>query len=125
MLSCSRAHRPFVPVDAHWPRQRAREAIKRLNSPFIVATGDVSTVGICEDQTVLRIGCWDTPTDIDPIVLEAGVDYPPADSLVSGLFATGTTGEPECALNNHRGRVNRIVYVRSDTRRVWREIVHN
>src|SRR3546814_19519572 len=51
ILSCIRAHRPFVPVDAHWPRQRAREAINRLNSPFIVATGDVSTVGICEDHT--------------------------------------------------------------------------
>src|SRR3546814_5086850 len=90
MLSCIRAHRPFVPVDAHWPRQRAREAIKRLNSPFIVATGDVSTVGICEDHTVLRIGCWDPPTDIDPIVIEAGVDYPPADSLVYGFFTSGT-----------------------------------
>src|SRR3546814_12201947 len=54
ILSCIRAHRPFVPVDAHWPRPRAREEIKRLNSTFIVATGDASTLRICQDHTVLK-----------------------------------------------------------------------
>src|SRR3546814_14755791 len=69
ILSCIRAHRPFVPVDAPWPRPRARSVIKRLNSPFIVTTGHVSTVGIREPHTALRIGCWDPPTDRCPTVI--------------------------------------------------------
>src|SRR3546814_17497514 len=60
---------------------------------------------------VLRIGCGDPPTDMDPIVVGGGGYYPPADSLVYGFLTSGTTGEPKCALNIHRGLVNRIDYM--------------
>ena len=86
--------------------------IKRLDPALLVAAGDVSAVHAVEDLPTLTIKCSKPPEDLDSNTMETGVDHrPDEDSLIYGFFTSGTTGQPKCALNIHRGLVNRIDYM--------------
>ncbi|SMC66646.1 non-ribosomal peptide synthetase [Kibdelosporangium aridum] len=100
----------FVPLDPAWPIDRLNAIMAELTPPAIVASP--ATV---ETVTELR---WALPTVIvdcaqsrhdpaAPIPPPVGREPGPED-LIYGFYTSGSTGTPKCALNHHRGLVNRL-----------------
>ena len=91
----------FVPLDPHWPAQRLATALDVLAPPVTVTDG-----------TPVRAG---RALDVREAALAESADRPgvpvgPGD-LAYGVFTSGTTGTPRCALNTHGGLVNRLRFM--------------
>lgn len=82
----------FVPLDPQWPEQRLRTALDVLD-PAVTVTADLARVGALTE-----------------VAERPGVEVG-ADDLAYGVFTSGTTGTPRCALNHHRGLVNRLRFM--------------
>ncbi len=95
----------FVPLDPAWPVQRLQQALSMLVGQ-VVLCGDVATV---PDESRGRA----LVVDIDalvPISLRPCVRLEPEDPIY-GIFTSGTTGRPKCAMNNHGGLTNRFRFM--------------
>lgn len=121
MLAAMRLGAPFVPVDASWPRERLRSTLRRLD-PKVVLTdrdpGSWSDLG----PEVLEVDCLPaTPSGPADRGLPGPAGRGPSghpvpgsgdvaglDDVIYGFFTSGTTGAPKCALNLHRGLLNRF-----------------
>nr|WSX78077.1 non-ribosomal peptide synthetase [Streptomyces sp. NBC_00899] len=106
MIALMKLAAPFVPVDETWPRERFEEVIETLAPPVVLQAGKV-----------------DPPTDDARLFLvvdaasfdelHSNLHGPSAglDDLAYGFFTSGSTGTPKCALNVHRGLLNRFVHM--------------
>ncbi|MEV6521580.1 amino acid adenylation domain-containing protein [Longispora sp. NPDC051575] len=78
----------FVPLDPEWPAATLDATLAVLAPRLVV------------DRTVSYESTLDRP----------GVPLGPED-LIYGIFTSGSTGTPRCALNTHRGLVNRFAFM--------------
>ncbi|MFF5108240.1 amino acid adenylation domain-containing protein [Streptosporangium sp. NPDC000509] len=110
LLGVMKTGSAFVPLDPCWPIDRLRTIVAELSPPAVLASP--ATV---ETITELRLSiptvivdCSEPPRD------PADLEPPPADrapgpeDLIYGFYTSGSTGTPKCALNHHRGLVNRL-----------------
>lgn len=112
ILACIRAGRPFVPLDVAWPHDRLAGIVQRLDPALVVAAGDVPTVDTAKQFKTLSLKISGFSVDSSLTLERPEADQSPSpDALVYGFFTSGTTGQPKCALNMHRGLVNRIDYM--------------
>jgi amino acid adenylation domain-containing protein/thioester reductase-like protein len=93
----------FVPIDPAWPAGRIRTAIEVIHPKLVLRTADVVVAHPAPSMVVLLAGIAPSPTR--PAV------YPGPDALVYGVFTSGTTGTPKCALNVQRGLANRFRFM--------------
>lgn len=91
----------FVPLDPHWPEQRLATALAVLAAPVTLTAG--GPVGRGRSLTV-RVG------SLPERAARPGIDLGPED-VAYGVFTSGTTGTPRCALNRHGGLVNRLRFM--------------
>lgn len=106
----------FLPLDPLWPRQRVRAALDVLK-PKVVLHGQVPP----PDGHPAR---W-MPVDVRRIVPNpdrAALDCA-ADEPVYGIFTSGTTGTPKCAMNTHGGLANRFRFMTRYFRATGEEVV--
>nr|WP_082534647.1 non-ribosomal peptide synthetase [Nonomuraea pusilla] len=100
----------FVPLDPAWPIDRIGAIVAELSPPAVVASpATVETVAQLDPALPVVIAdCAEAP------YAPAGRTSPPADrnpkpeDLIYGFYTSGSTGTPKCALNRHRGLVNRL-----------------
>jgi amino acid adenylation domain-containing protein/thioester reductase-like protein len=108
MIAAMKAGSPFVPVDSAWPEERIRVVLAQLQPPVVLTAGPGGyrpPPGIqCLDVDLSRL-----PTG-PPRGAAAG-PRPGVDDLMYGFFTSGSTGTPKCALNWHRGLLNRFEYM--------------
>lgn len=95
----------FVPLDPAWPEGRLRTTIGTLRPRLVICAepGDLP-----EDLRELA-----APVELDliePTPQRPGVPIEP-DGLCYGIFTSGTTGSPKCALNVHAGLANRFRFM--------------
>ncbi|MFC5750156.1 non-ribosomal peptide synthetase [Actinomadura rugatobispora] len=100
----------FVPLDPAWPAERLKTVVSELAPSAVVAspaTADaIADLGLALPTVI--VDCAEPPHD------PAGPTPPPADrrpapqDLIYGFYTSGSTGTPKCALNDHRGLVNRL-----------------
>ncbi|MEE1760885.1 MULTISPECIES: non-ribosomal peptide synthetase [unclassified Streptomyces] len=92
----------FVPCDPAWPEERLRTVLKVLDPPLSLTTGSlVPTDGrsrVVSHRTVV-------PSTVRPTL------RPAPDRPVYGVFTSGTTGVPKCAVNLHGGLTNRFRFM--------------
>lgn len=91
----------FVPLDPHWPADRLRTALDVLR-PRVTLTAGAPVPG--GRQLPVRVDAL-AGTDRRPTV-ESGPD-----DVAYGVFTSGTTGVPRCALNTQRGLGNRLQFM--------------
>jgi amino acid adenylation domain-containing protein/thioester reductase-like protein len=116
MLAVLKTGAAFVPLDAKWPQARLGGMI-RACSPKVV----LSIAGPGAEQEFEPIGdiaAADAPAtlavDLDrlagPTADRFGPPARPAD-IAYGFYTSGSTGVPKCALNTHRGLLNRFLHM--------------
>ena len=102
MLALLKLGAAFVPLDGQWPDRRLATALDVLDRPLtITAPGAPVPQG---KELPVRIASL-VETGERP-----GVAVGP-DDLAYGVFTSGTTGNPRCALNRHGGLVNRLRFM--------------
>jgi len=102
MLALLKLGAAFVPLDGKWPDRRLATALDVLDPPLtITAPGTPVPRG---KELPVRIASL-VETGERP-----GVAVGPGD-LAYGVFTSGTTGTPRCALNHHGGLVNRLRFM--------------
>ena len=105
MIASMKIAAPFVPVDPTGPAERTVRMIETLDA----------TVAVC--ATSAPIGSLDLCSlEFDALGIDETAsppDGPPAglDDMVYGFYTSGSTGTPKCALNVHRGLLNRFTYM--------------
>lgn len=97
----------FVPLDPAWPVQRLEQTLDVLGGDVILCA-DPSVVPDAFRARSLVVG-------IDALAPVASASRPgvvldPEDAIY-GIFTSGTTGRPKCAMNNHRGLANRFRFM--------------
>ena len=101
MLALLKLGAAFVPLDEKWPDQRLATALDVLDPPLTITTGAPVPRG---KELPVRVASL-VETGERP-----GVAVGP-DDLAYGVFTSGTTGTPRCALNHHGGLVNRLRFM--------------
>ncbi|SFM63493.1 amino acid adenylation domain-containing protein/thioester reductase domain-containing protein [Streptomyces sp. cf124] len=92
----------FVPCDPAWPEERLRTVLQVLAPPLALTSGSlVRTDG--RSRVVSHRA-------IVPSTERPG-RRPAPDSPVYGVFTSGTTGVPKCAVNLHGGLTNRFRFM--------------
>ncbi|MFE9454681.1 amino acid adenylation domain-containing protein [Streptomyces sp. NPDC006739] len=105
MIAAMKLAAPFVPIDDTAPADRVARMIETLDAKVVVRSGTgrplpVTIPSVHADVTTLR----ELPAP--PSAVRAGLD-----DLVYGFYTSGSTGVPKCALNIHRGLLNRFAYM--------------
>jgi amino acid adenylation domain-containing protein/thioester reductase-like protein len=95
----------FVPVDVDWPVERIRAILKSLQPKVVLA--DEPKAAAVESPAGIRI----VMTDALAVSGSTGRDPLEAQDPIYGFYTSGSTGMPKCAINLHRGLVNRFCYM--------------
>jgi amino acid adenylation domain-containing protein/thioester reductase-like protein len=106
MLAAMQLGVVFVPVDERWPPERIRN-IMQVVRPCLSIGGRTSGSSVDGEWDVLHADC-STLGSMGAVRTSEPVG--PGD-LAYGFCTSGSSGEPKCALNLHRGLLNRFLYM--------------
>ncbi|MGH3663414.1 MAG: amino acid adenylation domain-containing protein [Micromonosporaceae bacterium] len=106
IFSVLKAGAAFVPLDPTWPEERLSAIADQLDPTAVLATAgtvDAATrIGLASRVVTVDSGNPGAPE-------RPGPDrFPKPSDLIYGYYTSGSTGAPKCALNHHRGLVNRL-----------------
>lgn len=129
-LAAMKLGAPFVPLDPGWPADRLHAALAVLRPRLVVVGPDPATGRPAAppdgDGPGADLGAVPTvPVRLDairPTAERPGVPVGPAD-LIYGIFTSGTTGTPKCAMNRHDGLANRFRFMTRWFRATGDEVV--
>lgn len=93
----------FVPMSIEWPSERIRTVLDKL-APKLVVISDSDASGLTS-LPVLNFRLSDLTEQPANVSFRAE----PTDPLY-GIFTSGTTGTPKCAVNTHQGALNRFLH---------------
>ena len=99
MLALMKLGAAFAPCDPAWPADRIQAVHDLLNPRLTLVTGDSGLPGLVVARDLI------TP------VPERPGPPPGPDEPAYGIFTSGTTGTPKCAVNVHRGLTNRFRFM--------------
>ena len=103
LIALHRLGAAFVLCDPAWPADRMKAAMAALDPELLLGADHPGAAGIRAHPVSLdRI----VPSDRSPGAAAPG----PADPAY-GVFTSGTTGTPKCAVNLHRGLTNRFAFM--------------
>jgi amino acid adenylation domain-containing protein/thioester reductase-like protein len=102
MLALHKLGAAFVLCDPAWPADRMKSALASLDPALMLGADHPGAAGI---PVVPVSAAAIVPAGHGPGV-EPGPDEP-----AYGVFTSGTTGTPKCAVNVHRGLANRLNFM--------------
>ena len=117
MLAAMKLSAPFVPVDDVMPPHVQDRMIGALGARVVLCSPAGSgtpslDAGTGADTRPLRV-----VVDVARLSADASSEEvlpsgrPGLDDIAYGFYTTGSTGDPKCALNIHRGLLNRFLYM--------------
>lgn len=105
ILALMKAGAAFVPMDTKWPLERICALLKSLSAPLVICSENQFTE-LTNDFSVLYVSHKNILPDAEDVECEVNPDDP-----IYGMFTSGTTGLPKCAINLHKGILNRFAYM--------------
>jgi len=102
-LSIMKTGAAFIPIDKAWPQKRIALLLSQLKSKCVIV--DDAKYGSTIDESIILDY---RKLNNDKKNLDMNIT---SDHLIYGFFTSGTTGVPKCALNYHKGIVNRLLYM--------------
>lgn len=102
MLALHKLGAAFVLCDPAWPADRMKSALASLDPALMLGRDHPGAAGIPVFPVVVD--------RIAPLPYGPGVE-PGPDEPAYGVFTSGTTGTPKCAVNVHRGLANRLAFM--------------
>ncbi|MFD7518213.1 amino acid adenylation domain-containing protein [Streptomyces niveus] len=105
----------YVPIDPRWPARRIAQTLDLLDAPAVLCA-DPATVPAAHRDRAITVGPLESAAPVEPVELAAydghiTYDGPAPDDVVYGVYTSGTTGTPLCAVNLHRGLTNRLAFM--------------
>ncbi|MGC5016591.1 amino acid adenylation domain-containing protein [Streptosporangium sp. DT93] len=109
LLGVMKTGSAFVPLDPAWPLDRLRAIVAELSPPAVVVSPATleTAAELAPSVPAVIVDCAEPPRDPAGAGPPAGRAPGPED-LIYGFYTSGSTGAPKCALNHHRGVVNRL-----------------
>jgi len=104
MLAVMKSGGAFVPVDAGWPQARLRGVLDALDPKIVLTTPTCRNAGDL-GRRVHSV----RSSDLDPAAAPVACTRATQSDLIYGFYTSGSTGIPKCALNLHRGLLNRFL----------------
>lgn len=102
MVALMKAGAAFALCDPAWPDERLRSVLEELDPPLVLTSGPLVCTGrLAQVVSAGRI----TPSTVRP------GPTPGPEQPVYGVFTSGTTGTPKCAVNLHEGLTNRFRFM--------------
>ncbi len=95
----------FVPFDSAWPPERTKAALGIL-APGTIVCADAAALPEAYQERGLPLAL----NGLAPRARRPDVELDGADPIY-GIFTSGTTGTPKCALNLHAGLANRFAFM--------------
>lgn len=102
MLALHKLGAAFVLCDPAWPADRMKSALACLDPALVLGADHPGAAGI----PVVPVSAGLIVPRRDGPGVEPGPDEP-----AYGVFTSGTTGTPKCAVNVHRGLANRLSFM--------------
>ncbi|MFE5328121.1 amino acid adenylation domain-containing protein [Embleya sp. NPDC056575] len=96
----------YVPIDPRWPAARIAHTLDLLDAPVVLCTDPAAAPAAHRDRTI-RIELSDSKAQL---AFDDTPDPAPHD-VVYGVYTSGTTGTPQCAVNLHGGLANRFAFM--------------
>lgn len=96
----------FVPCDPAWPAKHITASLSQLRPRAVLVSGGLGAA-FGAGVEVINVDA----KDLDPSDQRFDVEELYPDDLIYGFFTSGSTGQPKCALNIHRGIFNRFYYM--------------
>ena len=93
----------FVPLDPEWPQDRLIALVQMIAPRVVLVDSQVVPYSVAQLQV-------DGPSLLNQ-EQELFAVRPSPDDLAYGFFTSGSTGIPKCALNTHRGLMNRFCFM--------------
>src|SRR5262249_53037729 len=107
----------FVPFDLKWPAARIQRLVAGLAPRVILKDEGVSLPGA--STAPMRPVDWSAL----PVSPEGPRNAVGPDDPIYGYYTSGSTGLPKCAINVHRGIVNRFLYMTKRYRANGNEVI--
>jgi len=99
----------FVPLDPELPKDRLAFMAEDAGVPLILTQRHLVDRLPADGSRLVVLDGDDQPWNEEPDDNLAIVTRP--DQLAYALFTSGSTGTPKCAMNEHRGIVNRLLWM--------------
>ncbi|MFE3587789.1 amino acid adenylation domain-containing protein [Streptomyces niveus] len=102
----------YVPIDPRWPAQRIAQTLDLLDAPAVLCA-DPATVPAAHRDRAITV---EPAASVGPVELTTydghiTYDSPAPGDVVYGVYTSGTTGTPLCAVNLHGGLTNRLAFM--------------
>ncbi|GHJ48131.1 hypothetical protein Cs7R123_54730 [Catellatospora sp. TT07R-123] len=95
----------FVPLDPSWPADRLAATLSVLAAPVVLCADAAALPPAWRERALpFAVGAHAAPAR------RPGVALGP-DDVIYGIFTSGTTGTPKCAMNLHGGLTNRFRFM--------------
>lgn len=99
----------YVPIDPRWPAQRIAHTLDLLDAP-VVLCADPADVPAAHRDRAITVELAHHVSEY-AYERENGTGGPAPDNVVYGVYTSGTTGTPLCAVNLHGGLTNRLAFM--------------
>lgn len=104
LLAAMKVGATFIPLDQQWPDKRLQAIISGARPRALLVGPSTRPSVEAADRVVIVDESVLPSVDLTPVAVY-GAD------LAYGFPTSGSSGEPKCALNIHRGLLNRLLYM--------------
>ena len=100
----------YVPLDPEYPQQRLEHILEDAEVALIITTTELDSVLPAHNTPVLRPDA----DEISAADIVNPVQRAQADNAAYVIFTSGSTGRPKGVMNEHRGIVNRLLWMQDE-----------
>jgi len=111
LLAIVKAGGAYVPLDPDYPEQRLEHMLEDADMPLVLTQSHLQAQLPAHNAQVLAV---DTAAELSDHATENPSVLPASSDVAYVIFTSGSTGRPKGVMNEHRGIVNRLLWMQSE-----------